>query len=239
MARHLVVPVGNENATIWTVLRRETAEPAVGTGEEVGLALAAVAGAVAGERFATQLVHVHVGEEEIITPLRRERAAQIEHRAAVAGLLVTAPGDRLDVLVNMRVEMRSGLARVVSALDGMPHVGDDAGGEKGLAVVVPIEPPLVAHALAPALEGFSNRVIAPDAGVDRNPFRIRCAGAADLGVGENSMRPIKPAVRSPGEIIQRLVGILRAPAIENDLRLAVGHRVAILVRNEKQIRRSA
>jgi len=106
-------------------------------------------------------------------------------------------------------------------------------------MVVPVDPPLVAHALAPALEDPALRVVAPYPGIDRNPLRFPRAGLADAGLGEDPLRPVEPAIRSPAEIVQGLVGVLCAPAIQDDLRLAVRHRVAVLVRDEKQIRRRA
>src|SRR5262249_42486877 len=40
---------------------------------------------------------------------------------------------------------------------------------------------------------------------------------ADAGMGENAVAAVEPAVRSPAESVERLVGVLVVPAIQKDL----------------------
>ena len=82
-------------------------------------------------------------------------------------------------------------------------------------------------------------MIAPDAGVERHALVVGRAGLADLRVREDAVAAVEPAVRSPGEGVQRLVRVLVAPAVEQDLRRAVGLVVAVRVGNEQQVRRRA
>ena len=181
-----------------------------------------------------------VVEEELVAPFGGESAAEVDHRAGVGGFLIAAPCDRLDVIVRMDVRMRAGLALVAGALDGMPHVRDDAGFEEGLAVVVPIHAPLVAAAFAPAFEDLAGRVEAPDGTFDEDAFAGRRAGLAHEGAIEDAMRSVKPTIRTPDEVIQGLVGVVAHPAIQHDLRFASRLRfIPVLDRNKKQVGRRA
>ena len=86
--------------------------------------------------------------------------------------------------------MCAGLTGVVRALDAMPHVWNHAGGEERFATVVPIQPPLIAHAFGPAFEYFPGGMVAPDPRIDRHPLLIRGAGPAHARVGEDALSPI-------------------------------------------------
>ncbi len=59
---------------------------------------------------------------------------------------------------------------------------------------------------------------------------------ADAGVGENTVAAVKPAVRAPGEAVERFVSIMLAPAVEQDLGRSVGPVVAVAVGDEKEMR---
>ncbi len=50
------------------------------------------------------------------------------------------------------------------------------------------------------------------------------------------MAAVEPAVGAPGEAVERLVGIVLAPAVEQDLGRAVGAVVAVAVGNEQKLR---
>ena len=62
------------------------------------------------------------------------------------------------------------------------------------------------------------------------------AGLADARVREDAVAAVEPAVRSPDEAVERLVRIVLAPAVEQDLGRAVGTVVAVAVGNEKKMR---
>jgi hypothetical protein len=79
-------------------------------------------------------------------------------------------------------------------------------------------------------------MIAPDTAVERDAFVGRRAGAADVARGENAVAAVEPAVGSPFETVDHVVLGLSSPAVEDDLRLAVGHVVAVFVGNEEQVR---
>ncbi len=61
------------------------------------------------------------------------------------------------------------------------------------------------------------------------------AGLADARVGEDAVAAVEPAVRAPGERVQGFVGVLISPAVEQDLRRAVGPVVAVLVGDEEEL----
>ena len=70
-------------------------------------------------------------------------------------------------------------------------------------------------------------------------LRVGRAGLADVRVGEDAVGAVEPAVGAPGERVERLVRVLVAPAVEQDLRRAGRVVVAVLDRNEQKIRRGA
>ena len=108
--------------------------------------------------------------------------------------------------------MRPGLPLVAAALDDVVEVRDDAGGDERLAVLVEVDAPGVARAVGEDLEVVPRRVIAPDAGVDRDAVGVGRAGLADARVGEDAVAAVEPAVGAPGERVERLVRVLRSPS---------------------------
>ena len=89
-----------------------------------------------------------------------------------------------------------------------------------LAVLVEIEAPGIARAVGEDFEDVPGRMIAPDAGVDRRAVLVRRAGLADARMREDAVAAVEPAVGAPGEGVERLVRVLIAPAVEQDLRRA-------------------
>ena len=144
--------------------------------------------------------------------------------AAVAGVrpLIAGPmnmiGNGFDVVVNVRIEMRAGLALVTAALNHVEQMRNDAGFDDALAVLVEIDAPRIAGAFGKQFEHMLGRMITPDAGVDARAFAVRRAGLADVRMREHAVAAIKPAVRSPGESVQRFVRVLISPTIEQNLR---------------------
>ena len=53
------------------------------------------------------------------------------------------------------------------------------------------------------------------------------------------MATVQPAVRSPDEAVQGFVAIVVAPAVEEDLRRAIGFVIAVLVRDEREVGRGS
>ena len=157
----------------------------------------------------------------------------------VVAHVVPVVGDRLDVVVRVRVEVRAGLPLVAAALNDVVQVRDDAGRAERLAVVVEVDAPRVARALGEDFELVPRRMIAPDAGVERHALVVGRARLADARVREHAVAAVEPAVRAPDEGVERLVRVLVGPAVEQDLRLAVGHVVAVAIGNEQQVRRRA
>src|SRR5947209_8202535 len=111
----------------------------------------------------------------------------------VAGV-VAVVGDRLDVVVGVGVEMLAGLPLVASAGNDVKDVRDDAGGGEEISILVVVEAPRVARAVGEDFELVANRMIAPDAGVERHPLVGRRARLADLAVREDAVAAVEPAV---------------------------------------------
>ena len=150
---------------------------------------------------------VDVVHEERAAVLGRPGAAQVDHRAgvgmaaaggvgpAVAAMRVGAEvmpviGDGLDVVVGVGIEMLARLPLVPASLDHVVEVGDDAGGDEHLAAGVEVDAPGVAGAVGEDLEGVPGRVIAPDAGVDREC--VRQSGVPGLPTREWVKTPWQP-----------------------------------------------
>ena len=76
-------------------------------------------------------------------------------------------GDRLNVVVGIRVEVLPGLALIAAALNDVIQVRNHAGRDEALAVVVEIDAPGIARAFGEDFERVPRGMIAPDAGVER------------------------------------------------------------------------
>ena len=106
-----------------------------------------------------------------------------------------------------------------------------------VADAVEVEAPLVAATVGEDFEFVPQRMVAPDGGADARALGVGRAGLADERVGEDAVAAVEPAVGPPRETVERLVRVLKAPAVEEDLRRTVGDVVVIFVGNEEQVRR--
>src|SRR5579871_1423388 len=104
--------------------------------------------------------------------------------------------------------MRAGLALITAALNHVEAVGNDAGFDKELAILVVIQAPGVTGTFRKDFKSMLDRMESPDAGVDLGAFIIGSAWLANIAVGENAMTTVEPAVRAPAEGVERLVRIL-------------------------------
>ena len=69
---------------------------------------------------------------------------------------------------------------------------------------------------------------------ERDALVVGRARAADAAGGEDAVAAVEPAVGAPLEAVEDVVLGLGGPAVEDDLGLAVGHVVAVLVGDEEQ-----
>jgi hypothetical protein len=95
-------------------------------------------------------------------------------------------------------------------------------------VRIEIEAPGVAAAVAEQLEAVRDGMVAPDALLEGD--------AAYLGGDGAPLAAVQPTVGPPGERIGDGVGILHAEALEQHLRVAVGHVVAVAIGIEEEVR---
>ena len=121
--------------------------------------------------------------------------------------------DGLDVVVDVRIDVRLRLLVIDPALHDVKEMGDDTTRGKTMTDVIEIEAPGVGQTSSKDLKGFGHRVKAPDAGIDELPLLGRGARFADIGSGEDAMTAVEPTIRSPNEAVQGLVTIMRAPTI--------------------------
>jgi hypothetical protein len=178
-----------------------------------------------------------VVHEDAVAVLRRPVvSAQVKHRAdvcmttaggrrsAIPGVRslpadpVHVIGDRLHVVVDVRIEMFSGLALVLRALDHVKEMLDDADGRKGVAVIVEVEPPRIAGAFREHFEHVLRRVKTPDPGVEALALRVWRARLSHIRMREHAVRAIEPSVGAPGERVEHLVRVLVSPSVEHHLR---------------------
>jgi hypothetical protein len=145
-------------------------------------------------------------------------------------------GNRGDVRVRVLIEMLASLPVVASALNVVEQMRNYAGGRNQLTPVVEIDAPRIAGAPRKHLELMPRWMITPDRRVEGHTLAVRCARLAHARVSEHAVATVEPAVRSPGECVERFVCVLPAPAVEQDFRLAVGHIVPVAIGNEHQVR---
>ena len=108
-----------------------------------------------------------------------------------------------------------------------------------MAVVIKPDAPLIAAPLREQFKPLLDGMVSPPAGVKLDPLLIGRARLANVGMSENAVAAIQPAVRPPNEAIQRLMAVVHPPAIEDDFRGTIGNVIAIAIRNKEQIRRRA
>ncbi len=199
-------------------------------------------------------IAVDVVHEELVAVLLRPGSAEIDHRpgvgvpaadvvAAVAVRLVpliadpvTVLGDRLNVGVRVRVEVLARLPLIAAPGMTWYRCGMTQQVEKALPAIVEVDAPGITRAVCEDLELVPRRVIPPDAGVDRRAFFVRRARLADARMREDAVTAVKPAVRPPDEAVERFVRVLVVPAVEQHLRLAIGHVIAVRIGYEEQFR---
>src|SRR5262245_38679788 len=164
----------------------------------------------------------------------RTRTARVRPLAAGP---VDVIGDRLDIVIDVGIKMRASLPVVASTLNNVEQVRDHAGLDKALAIWIEINAPGIARSFREHFEHLFDRMIAPHPGVDASAFAVGGAGLSDVRMGEHSMATVEPAVGSPGEGVEGVVGVLVSPAIQQDLwRARRFGFVAILQRNEHELR---
>src|SRR5690348_11452573 len=90
--------------------------------------------------------------------------------------VVPVIGDRLDIVVSVRVEMRAGLPRIARTLDHMEEVRNHAGLDEKIALLAPVHAPWIARPLGKDLEFLLLRMEPPDARIDLHAILVRGAG---------------------------------------------------------------
>ena len=84
-------------------------------------------------------------------------------------------GNRLDVVVEIRIEMLTTLALIPSALNDVPQVWNHARSNEGLSTVVEVNSPRFTGSACEDIKHVPRRVVTPDRSVNRNSLRVRCS----------------------------------------------------------------
>ena len=161
-----------------------------------------------------------IAHEQPIAVLLGKRVRQIETCAAVSRQ-VSVVADRLNVVVDVWVDVWLALLVIDAALHDMKQMRDHTAGGEALAVVVEIESPWIRQAPRENFERLSSWMIPPDSTVDELSLCLFVTGFADVGMGEDSVATVKPAVRSPDETVQRFVAVANSPTIKQHFRWAI------------------
>ena len=198
---------------------------------------------------------VDVVHEDLVAIFGRPASAQVDHRPGVcvsAAERVTAVpvllvpliagempviGDRLDVVVSVRIEMHAALTLISAALHHVIQMRNHTGRQNSLPVIVEIDAPGIARTVGKHVELVPRGMISPDGGVHTRALFLGRAGLADQRVREHAVATIQPTVGAPDKRIERLVRVLLTPAVEQLYRRAIRLVVAVSIGNEQQIRR--
>src|SRR5437867_8740492 len=118
---------------------------------------------------------------------------------------------------------------IIPALYAMPEQRASVGAVEKPAVRVECQAINVPTTFGKQLHLTCARVISPDTLLE---FEI-----SNLGRGRTAVQSVKPAIRTPGEVVRHGLGILHSKATEEHLGITVGNIIAISIRIEKQVRR--
>ena len=99
-------------------------------------------------------------------------------------------GDRLDVIIQVGIEMLSSLPLVACSLDHVKQVGNDAGSNKSLAVLIEIDSPGVTAAPRKDVELMPRGMLTPDGRIERCALVVWCSRFTDTRMGEDAMAPV-------------------------------------------------
>ena len=143
--------------------------------------------------------------------------------------------NRLEEFVAIRIGRRPALSRIMPARCHVKKMINDAGADKGVPIAVKINAPRIARAVGEDFKLFRARMETSNGGVHHHSGFARF-GNFHFGTGENPMRQIKPAVRSPSETVQQFVTVLHAEAGQQ-LGPFVRNVIAVGVFQKQQVRR--
>src|ERR1043166_6256258 len=189
----------------------------------VGAAIASV------RAFGAGVMDVVTNSANVIVVVRINRFAGFRVAVALVALR----------LFQANTVMLTTLPLVARSLNHVPEMGNDAGLDEALAVVVEIHSPRIARAFGEDFKLVLSWMIAPDCGIDPLALVFRGARLAYEGRTKHPVTTVKPAVRPPGEGVQRLVRVAFViKAVQQDFRFAGRLRFgAVLHRDEHQVRR--
>jgi hypothetical protein len=152
--------------------------------------------------------------------------------------------EMIRVLVDERIGARHYIFAVhaleVRTGNCMPEMADDGVDEKQFAIFIPIHPPRICRPVADSLDDAARGMITPDAAAQFHAFGVGRAGSSNVRMAGDADAAIKPAVRSPAQAVgERVMAVVRGgKTVEQYLRFAVGHIIAVAISDEKELRRA-
>ncbi len=249
-----IVPVEDVQRAVRTDLHAEADPLGVVGQQEVIAVVRGEPRSLPDEHIRQHGMLVDVGHEDPALLRWGEGIGLVDAGAAVRGP-VAMIGDRLDVGVDVRVEVLPALPVIDAARDHVPEVRDHAGADQQLPLGVVVDAPGIAEAVRHDLEDVLRRMVAPDAAIEvhtlalEQVLRKRLLVAVDaplalrlpdLRRGGIPLQPVEPAVRPPVQAVDGLVAVADPPAGEPHFdRRQVRPVVAVAVRHEQQVRRGA
>ena len=179
-------------------------------------------------------VFVDVAHEQAIAILGGKCVGQIDTSAPMCGQMRVVP-NRLDVVVNIGVHVRTALLVIDAPLHDVKQVWNHAARRESLSVIVEVKSPGIGQSASEDLKLLPSRMVTPDSTVDKLPRFVILSRFGDSRLREDSMASVEPTVGAPVKAIQSLVAIVDAPAIQQHLRWSVGFIVAICIGDEREI----
>ena len=234
VARIFVAPIANPQRAVGADLLADRTKPAIARREEIFFGDGLEAGAVGNEPVVIDGVLVNVTHENAALIFRRKLVALVNADAAVRRHVMFVLHDGRQNLVGVRIRRRARLPLIAAPGRDMEQMVNHACTYEGVTRGIEIHAPRIAGALGEDLELLRPRMIAGDRAGDLHP---RLAGFGDfhLRMGEDAVRQVEPAVRSPGETVQQLVPVFQAETREQNL-ARVGTVVVVGVLEKQQIR---
>ena len=185
-----IAPIGDIDAAIGTIVDSQAAKPGIIGEEKVLLVAGDRSGPAVGDAIVVNAVAVQVAGEEAVAVGLGEVDAEVDHAADVsvpaAGVGVFAvaaagrgprtagPVNMIDAAIHPFVEMRVEVVAIhtliVAAGNDMKGVVDDAVGDEQFAGLVEVDAPGVGGSMRDHLVLLGDRMIPPNAAVDRRPI---------------------------------------------------------------------
>ena len=156
---------------------------------------------------------VDVAHEQPAVVFFGESICQVESRTTMGGQMGVI-ANRLNVIVNMWVEMRPALLVVNSPLNHVKQMRNDATGSETLALIIEIKTPRIGQTASKYFKRPTRRVVTPNATIDELAVFFLLPRFTNMRHGENAVASVQPAVGAPDKTVQRFMPVVDPPAVQ-------------------------